>query len=461
MSLYWHDYETFGIDPARDRPAQFAGIRTDEALNIIGEPLVIYCRPSDDMLPQPESCFVTGITPQRAFERGIIEAEFAARIEKELAQPGTCGVGYNSIRFDDEFTRHLLYRNFFDPYAREWQNGCSRWDIIDMMRLVRAFRPEGLEWPLDFDGRPSFRLEELTAANGIAHEAAHDALSDVKATISLAHLVKQKQPRLYDYVYRYRDKKRVAGLLALRAPLVHVSSMYPSEYGCTALVLPIASHPVNKNEVVVFDLRHDPDDLLELDANEIRRRLFTPKDQLDVGRIPIKTIHVNKCPIVATEKLLTTEISARLNIDIEKSHRHAARISRQAEVLEEKMAEVFGSREREAQRDPDLALYSGSFFSNADRAKMEIIRSASPETLARLDLEFEDPRLPEMLFRYRARNYPDTLDSMEKVRWEGYRRSRLNETAEAYFGKIEALMRDSNNPAILGELQAWGRQLTA
>ncbi|MHB1099157.1 MAG: exodeoxyribonuclease I [Burkholderiales bacterium] len=460
MSLYWHDYETFGIDPARDRPAQFAGIRTDEALNIIGEPLVIYCRPSDDMLPQPESSLITGITPQKAFERGIVEAEFAAKIERELAHPGTCGVGYNSIRFDDEFTRHMLYRNFFDPYAREWQNGCSRWDIIDMMRLVRAFRPEGLEWPLDSGGRPSFRLEELTFANGIAHEAAHDALSDVKATISLAQLVKQKQPKLYDYVYRYRDKKLVAGLLALRAPLVHVSAMYPSEYGCTALVLPVASHPVNRNEVVVFDLRYDPADLLELDANEIKRRLFTPRDQLDVERIPLKTIHVNKCPIVATEKLLTPEISARLNIDIEKSHRHADRI-KHAGGLEEKMAEVFANREREAQRDPDLALYSGGFFSNADRAKMEVIRSASPEKLARLELEFEDARLPEMLFRYRARNYPDTLDAQEKMRWESYRKSRLNEAALAYFEKIEALIRDSKNPAILGELQAWGRQLLA
>jgi exodeoxyribonuclease-1 len=211
---------------------------------------------------------------------------------------------------------------------------------------------------------------------------------------------------------------------------------------------------------VVFDLRYDPADLLELDANEIRRRLFTPKDQLDAERIPLKTIHVNKCPIVATEKLLTPEISQRWAIDIEKSHRHADRI-RQAGGLGEKMAEVFGNREREAQRDPDLALYSGGFFSNADRAKMELVRSTSPEKLARLDLEFEDVRLPEMLFRYRARNYPDTLDAQEKMRWESYRKSRLNEAADAYFEKIEALMRDSSNPAILGELEAWGKRLTA
>lgn len=457
-SLYWHDYETFGIDAARDRPAQFAGIRTDEDLNVMGKPLVMYCKPATDMLPQPESCLVTGITPQKALLHGVIEVQFIGAIERELAHPGTCGVGYNSIRFDDEFTRHALYRNFFDPYAREWQNGCSRWDIIDMMRLMRAFRPEGMEWPLASDGKSSFRLEELTAANGISHETAHDALSDVEATIALARLVKQRQPRLYEYVYRYRDKRLVSGLLALRAPLIHVSSMYPSEYGCTALVLPIANHPVNRNEVVVYDLRYDPSDLLRLDAGEIRRRLFTPKSELDVDRIALKTIHANKCPVVASEKLLSPEIAQRLDIDIAKSHEHAASI-RDATALEEKMVEVFSGRERQIRTDPDLALYSGGFFGNADRAKMEIIRSTPAEKLGSLVVEFDDARLPEMLFRYRARNYPDTFSSREKNRWEAFRGVRLEQGGPAYFDRIETLRRDGGAGAILDALEDWGRTI--
>ena len=457
MSLYWHDYETFGIDPARGRPAQFAGIRTDEDLNILGEPLVLYCKPSMDMLPEPESCLVTGITPQHAAASGVCEAEFISRIERELAYPGTCGVGYNSIRFDDEFTRNSLYRNFHDPYAREWQNGCSRWDIIDMMRLMRAFRPEGMAWP-ENDGRPSFRLEALTEANGVIHEAAHDALSDVQATIALARLVKRSQPRLYDYVYRYRDKKLVSSLLALRIPVLHVSSMYPSEYGSTALVLPVASHPVNRNEVVVYDLRYDPTELIGLDAEEIRRRLFTPRNELeDAARIPLKTVHVNKCPIVATEKLLTPEIAERLKIDSAQGHAHAETI-RRAAGLEKKLELVYAQRERPMQNDPDLALYSG-FFSNSDRAKMEIVRAASPDALRGLNLEFEDERLPEMLFRYRARNWPETLSAHESARWEASRRTRID--AQAYFAKIAALREAGRDPAILDALDEWGRTLTA
>ncbi|HBX55858.1 MAG TPA: exodeoxyribonuclease I, partial [Pseudomonas sp.] len=98
-SLFWYDYETTGIDPRRDRPVQVAGIRTDEDLNEIGEPLNIYCQPSDDILPHPAACLITGITPSRLATQGLSEAAFMARVHAELAQPGTCGVGYNSLRF--------------------------------------------------------------------------------------------------------------------------------------------------------------------------------------------------------------------------------------------------------------------------------------------------------------------------------------------------------------------------
>jgi len=111
-SFYWHDYETFGVDPQRDRAVQFAGIRTDFDFNIIGEPLVIYCKPADDTLPQPEACCVTGITPQLAAEKGKPEAEFIALIHEQMAQADTCTLGYNNLRFDDEVTRNLLYLTF-------------------------------------------------------------------------------------------------------------------------------------------------------------------------------------------------------------------------------------------------------------------------------------------------------------------------------------------------------------
>ena len=248
-TLYWHDYETFGIDPSRDSPSQFAGVRTDENLNIIGEPLTLFCQPPIDRLPFPQACLITGITPQHALEEGVPEREFIEKIHRELSLPGTCGVGYNSIRFDDEVTRYCLYRNFYDPYEREWKQGNSRWDIIDMVRLTRALRPEGIEWPSYEDGSPCFKLERLTAANGITHESAHDALSDVFATIAMAKLVMTAQPKLYRYVYEHRLKHKVAELIDLthQKPFLHVSGKLPRENGYTALMMPLARHPTNKN----------------------------------------------------------------------------------------------------------------------------------------------------------------------------------------------------------------------
>ena len=427
-TLYWHDYETWGADPRRDRPAQFAGIRTDTDLNIIGKALVSYCKPAADILPYPEACLLTGITPQMALEEGLCEAEFMAEIHREFTQPGTCGVGYNSIRFDDEFTRYGFYRNFFDPYAREWRNGNSRWDIIDMLRLTHALRPEGIEWPSHENGVTSFRLEDLTKANDICHEGAHDALSDVQATIKLARLVRDRHPRLYNYLFDMRDKRKVAGNLNMQEQqiVLHVSSMYPAKRGCIAPVIPLAAHPTNKNGILVFDLRHDPEPLLTLDVEEIQTRLFSRSEDIPDGveRIPLKSIHLNKCPVVVPLTTLTPEAAERWEIDLDTAEAHAIKL-RTAGALTKKLQTIYSSREFPSIADPDQNLYGGGFFSDRDRSMMNDICLMQAKDLAKTRMEFEDPRLPEMLFRYRARNWPQTLSQEERKRWEQFRHNRV------------------------------------
>lgn len=474
-TLYWNDYETFGTEPKCDRPAQFAGVRTDEDLNIIGDPLKIYCKPANDMLPDPESCLITGITPQKAYEQGLPEAEFIERIHSEFSQPDTCGVGYNSIRFDDEFTRHALYRNLFDPYEREWKNGNSRWDIIDMARLTRALRPKGINWPDHPDGKPSFRLGELAAANNITHESAHDALSDVYATIDLARCIRNHQPKLYQYVYNHRDKHSVSKLLNMfkKDPVLHVSRMYPAENGCIAMVVPVASHPSNQNSIIVYDLSADPKPLLTLSAEEIRERVFTPTEDLPEGvkRIPLKTIHINKCPIVVTYKTLRNGHSNLVRIDIPTALSHLEAIKR-SENLNAKIWKVYNNtpNSQPETKDPDHQLYSGGFFGDKDKERMRKIRSLPPAELGNLKMSFRDPRLPEMLFRYRARNYPETLSSKERERWEKYRMTRLTHpkgggsiTIKEYWAKINELWANPDNTdadlAILDALEQYGTSL--
>lgn len=427
-SLYWYDYETFGADPRRDRPSQFAGIRTDLELNVIDQPLTLYCRPANDFLPHPEACLITGITPQTAIEKGVPEADFIAQIHQQFSRPNTCIVGYNNIRFDDEVTRFTLYRNFFDPYGHEWQNGNSRWDIIDMVRLTYALRPEGINWPRYEDGKPSFRLDQLTVANNIAHEAAHDALSDVHATIAMARLIRNRQPRLYDYVFNHRSKQAVAQLLNLAqpTPVLHVSSMYPSELGCIALVLPLAAHPANKNEMIVYDLRADPQPFLSLNVEQLRERLFTRQEDLPEGceRLPIKTVHINKSPVLVPANTLTAEAAAKWQIDVQQAQQYQSRLQSAPQFIRN-IQDMYRDRDFAAVSDPDFMLYSGGFFSNEDRARIETVRNTPLDQLANLKPIFDDSRLSEMLLRYRARNYPQTLNDEEQEYWRDFRRQRL------------------------------------
>jgi exodeoxyribonuclease-1 len=431
-SIYWYDFETFGIDPRYDRLSQFAGIRTDEALNIISDPLTLYCKPADDCLPDPYACMITGITPQKALADGINEAEFISAIHQEFSKPGTCVAGFNNIRFDDEFTRNALYRNFFNPYAHEWQNGNSRWDIIDTVRLTRALRPAGINWP-EQDGRPSIRLELLTAENNIKHEAAHDAMSDVYATIAVAKLIRDKQPRLYDYIYRLRKKNEVSKLINLRTheAILHVSSRYSAERGAIAMVMPICQHPVNKNGYIVYDLNVHPEEFFDADSDEMAARLYTPAKELPDGvkRIPLKQIHINKCPVVVPLTTMDSDAAKRLDIDINVCQQHRELILQHIDDFTAKTIAVFKGNEFPEISDPDGQLYSGGFFSRDDSQRIDTIRNTAIDDLADLQFNFDDNRLEEMLFRYRARNYPETLNTDEIKQWNTYRHDKFNNPA--------------------------------
>ncbi|MCB1694255.1 MAG: exodeoxyribonuclease I, partial [Pseudomonadales bacterium] len=388
--------------------------------------------------------------------------EFIGRIHDEFARPGTCVAGFNSIRFDDEFTRNILYRNFLEPYAREWQGGNSRWDVIDLFRLAQALRPDGMNWPRNEDGNPSFRLEHLTAANGISHENAHDAVADVLATVELVKRLKAAQPKLYDYAFNLRGKRAVlAQLYPLgKQALVHASSMYSSARQCIAVVLPLCTQPGNPNGVVCYDLAFDPGELVAITPEELHRRVFTPQQELDADRIHLKTIHVNRCPAVAPLATLRTEDAARLDIDLEACRAHMKSLQ-QASGVVEKIQDAFARGEFARTDDPDLMLYQGDFFSNSDRARMAELRNAPPASLPGYGNEFEDPRVPEMLFRYRARNFPDSLSDVEMRRWIDYRRSRWieNGRASATLSDIDRLLaepaQEGKDKSCLVDLKSW------
>lgn len=425
-SIFWYDYETTGINPRCDRPLQVAGIRTDFDLNEIDEPVNLYCQPSDDILPHPAACAITGITPGRLAEQGLSEADFMTRVHAQLATPGTCGAGYNTLRFDDEMTRYSLYRNFFDPYAREWQGGNSRWDLIDVVRAAYALRPDGLVWPKDDEGRVTLKLERLTAANGIDHGHAHEALSDVRATIALARLIREKQPKLYDWLFQLRSKQKVMDQIRLLQPMVHISGRFSAARNYVGVVLPLAWHPRNRNALIVCDLHLDPQALLDLDAESLRQRLYTRRDDLAEGELPVplKLIHINKCPVVAPLSVLRPVDQQRLGLDMALYQERALRLSDAQQVWQDKVSDIYTRDDFSPSLDPEQQLYDG-FIGDRDRRLCEQVRTADPAQLAQEQWPFDDERLPELLFRYRARNFPDTLNPQEQERWRIFCQKRL------------------------------------
>lgn len=477
-SFLFYDLETFGADPRRTRIAQFAGVRTDAALNPIEEPSTFFVQPADDLLPSPLATLITGITPQQALREGVNEAQAFARINELLSQPDTCTLGYNSLRFDDEFIRHGLFRNFYDPYEREWRGGNSRWDLLDVMRLMHALRPDGIAWPQREDGYTSFKLEHLALLNGVREGDAHEAMSDVWATIGLARLMRQAQPRLWEYALKLRDKRFAGSLLDTTAmtPVLHVSQRYPAQRLCAAMVLPIARHPQYDNRVLVFDLDGDPQALLDQDAETIADHLYTPVADLPEGqaRVPLKEVHLNKAPVLVAQAHLRAADYQRLNIDADDIARRAELLRAAGSALAEKVRRVYANERAFDTPDVDASLYGG-FLGDGDRRRFPDVRGSSPAELGTRDFGFRDARLPELLFRYRARNWRDSLTADEHKRWDDYRRLRLGSDrglSEYSFdsfkveiaqlrGDASALPPDENTrrQGLLDHLQAWGDEL--
>lgn len=464
QTFFFYDLETSGLDARHSRIMQFAGIRTDMDLNQIGEPYNILVTLNDDTLPSPEALMVTGITPQQTQADGYTEAGFAQLLHDEICTPDTIMVGFNNIRFDDEFMRHLFWRTFRDPYEWSWKDGRSRWDLLDVVRMTRALRPEGIEWPV-VDGKATNRLELLTKENAIDHFKAHDALSDVEALIAVTKLIKDKQPQLYDYLLGMRDKKKIKNLVNLddKKPFVYTSGRYDGAHHKTTVAFPLT---VGKNgNVVVYDLRHDPSPFINLSPAELRKMLYAPwEERKKEGFIalPTKELQYNRAPAVAPLGVLEQSDGwNRLALDpalIEK-HRN---VLLGAPHFAENIRGVFENR-AEFKKSPhaEAQLYDG-FVGDRDRLRIETVRNASERELADFHPEFTDERLHDLLLRYKARNYPGSLSEEESRVWEEWRAQHITAQLPQFMKSLQKLItteQDERKQFILQELQLWAESV--
>ena len=460
-SFFFYDLETTGLSASKDRIIQFAGQRTDMDLNPVGEPVNVLVALNDDTIPSPDALMVTGISPQKTTEEGYSEAEFVKLLSQEWFTPDTIIVGFNSIRFDDEFIRHLLWRNFYDPYEWAWKDGRSRWDLLDVVRMTRALRPEGIEWPFDENGDPANKLELITKANGISHDNAHDALSDVTALIDVAKLIKKAQPQLFDYLLKMRDKKEIQKLVNLddKKPFVYTSGRYDKQFAKTTVAFPLASG-ANSN-IVVYDLRHDPTPFVQLNLKELKDRIFASweeRKQDDFISIPVKQLQYNRAPAVAPLGVLEQEDGwKKISLSEDEIKSNIETLLKNPDFAE-KIRSIFEKdRYFRPTNNPEERLYD-SFLNDNDKIRVEAVRNANEHDLTDFHPEFIDERLPELLLHYKARNYAKSLSEDEMVAWEAWRSARLQESLPSVLKSMQRLSTQKlseNQKFLLSEIQLW------
>lgn len=459
-TFFFYDLETSGLSAREDRIMQFAGQRTDMDLNPIGEPVNELIKLADDTLPSPDALMITGITPQATVADGYSEAEFATILMTDVFTPDTIAVGFNNIRFDDEFIRHLLWRTFYDPYEWSWKDGRSRWDLLDVVRMTRALRPDGIEWPVDDSGKPTNRLELLTKLNGIDHYKAHDALSDVEATIAVMRLIKQHQPQLYEYMLKLRDKREVQQLVNLddKKPFVYTSGRYDAEHDKTTVAFPLTAG--KHGNVVVYDLRYDPAPFIGLDQTELAKKIYASWEERqadDFVKLPVKELQYNRAPAVAPLGVLQQSGGwERIHLDAETVEAHKTALLG-APHFAENIRTLFENKpEFKKLSDPEAQLYD-SFVGDRDRIRMEAVRNATERELVDFQPQFDDERLSPLLLHYKGRNYPQTLSEAEAVQWEEWRSARITRQLPGYMQALTRVAPRANDSQqfMLQELQLW------
>ena len=459
MTYFFYDLETTGLNPREDRIMQFAGQRTDVNFNPIGEPYNLLVALNDDTLPSPQALMVTGVTPQETVADGYTEAEFAKIFIDEIITPDTVIIGYNSIRFDDEFMRALLWRNYYDPYEWCWKNGCSRWDLLDVVRMTRALRPEGINWPT-VDGKAVNKLELLSAENGLDHAKAHDALSDVGALIGVTKLIAEKQPQLFQYLFKMRDKKTIKELVNLedKTPFVYSSGRYDAKYNKTTVALPITK--ADFANIFVYDLRYDPTPWLKLSEKELADIVFTPYKERgdDYQKLPVKKLQYNRAPAVAPLAVLEKENGwSKIQLDYASVEKHRKLLLAHPDFAERAAKVLLNKPDWPAIPDAEGQLYDG-FVSDRDKLRAEVLRNTSEQDLKKYKPEFEDSRMTEIFPRYMARNFSRVATSEQLTVYEEWRSARLQSKAAKFMQDLQTAAKTEltdHQQYVLEELKLW------
>ena len=438
MQILWYDYETSGRDAAVDRPVQLGWQVTDPGMEPVADAESLLVRLPDDVLPSPGAMLVHQILPDVHQRDGISEAELAKHLEQLIA-PRTLVAGYNSRGFDDKFTQHIFYRCLRDPYAWQYADGRGRFDLYPVVLTYFVLAPESIRWPEDHDGRPRFKLDRIGPLNQLDQglKRAHDASSDAAVTARLARQLALHDPDLFATCLKRIDKHFVTDQIRADGRsegFLEVTSFAGWDQGFVRdLWIPFRLSE-RSNDYVAFDLNYDPQQVMtnliglverySIDRSELRKQ---------VRAMGIHTIRINAQPMLFRRATLEPHIKSRLEAfgrDEVRQNQHLdvwqhIQESPAFKQLYQLAVQVLVETEQALPDDVDFGLYAGKFLSTHDKDLLASLPLMDPEALSQWTQSFDDPRYDTLLFRYRARNFPQSLTQSEWKLWQKTRREKL------------------------------------
>ena len=265
MKHVFYDTETTGTRPAWSQVLQFAAVLTDDDFNELAS-VNVRCRLLPHVVPTPWALKVTGMAPTAVDRHPVSFYEMILGIHRQMKDWGAAYyLGFNSIKFDEEIMRQSFWQNLLDPYVTN-TGGARRGDVLSIMRAALAAQPDILNVPTGPDGKPVHKLEKIAALNGFDTSNAHDALADVRATVHMARLLRDRAPAIWDRAQETARKQNAEPLVARPVPFVLHSRFGAGGY---RLVVPVCGVPGNGAAHIVFDLARDPTPLLALSADEL------------------------------------------------------------------------------------------------------------------------------------------------------------------------------------------------
>lgn len=382
MSFVFFDTETTGLKHGFDQIVHFAAIRTDANLKEIDRFEARSCL-LPHVLPHPAALRTNGLPIGRLLDANLPSHYDMVRAIRQrlLSWSPSIFLGYNSIRFDEEMLRHALFQTLHPAYLTSNHNN-SRADVWGLVMAAAAVSPACLNVPIDPEGRPIFRLEQLALANDVAHEQAHNALSDVVATLELCRLVHQRSPELWQRFVRFSKKATVGDFVEAEDGFMLTEFFANQAYH--APVVCIGRDPDQANGRFCLSLNGDVDRFAAMTDDELRAELAQKP-------CPVRRLRINAAPTLtalydAPEVMLD-------GVDIDAIEAQARRVKDDPALCSRLVSAYIAAREpRIPSRHVEARLYDG-FPGPQDEARMVEFHDAEWEDRLSIIQSFDDERL--------------------------------------------------------------------